>query len=446
MATNTYVPVETYTIGSDTTTVTFGAGNTLPQTYTDLVIVINTAANYTDNGARGYIQFNGDTGNNYADVWFGGDGSSPATNKDTPQSSIAYGVVGNATSPFTTQIINVNNYANDNTVKTTLSRSSNPNAAGNYGLRLTFGYWNNTAPITTIALKCDGNYRAGSTFTLYGISNAGDDSPKANGGDVYSDSTYWYHAFTMSGNFVPNQAITADVLCIGGGGGGGNGRAGGGGAGGYLYSTSQSMTTTPYTIIVGGGGFATTTNGTSGNDSNVIGSGFSTLTAGGGGYGGDTGSAGGSGGSGGGGGGANTGGGSVTGLGVGYTGGGGVYNPSYGRAGGGGGGAGGGGGTGSSPGSGGNGGLGIQNTTFASATLTGVSGYYAGGGGGGSAIAGAVVATGGSGTGGNGGTDSPATIVQSTAGVANTGGGGGGGGGTGSNGGSGLVIIRYPKA
>ena len=81
--------------------------------------------------------------------------------------------------------------------------------------------------------------------------------------------------------------------------------------------------------------------------------------------------------------------------------------------------------------------------TWASATSTGVSGYYAGGGGGGTFSA----AAGGGGTGGGGAGSS----ASGGAGTPNTGGGGGGSGNTGNlaastvHGGSGLAIIRYPN-
>ena len=81
--------------------------------------------------------------------------------------------------------------------------------------------------------------------------------------------------------------------------------------------------------------------------------------------------------------------------------------------------------------------------TWATATGTGVSGYYAGGGGGGTNAA----AAGAGGTGGGG----AGAAGSGVAGTANTGGGGGGSGNTGAltagttHGGSGLAIIRYPN-
>ena len=98
--------------------------------------------------------------------------------------------------------------------------------------------------------------------------------PKATGGTITSDASYWYHTFTGNGTFTPLQSLTADILVIAGGGGGGinqygNTIGGGGGAGGLLYFSSQSLTATGYTCTIGGGGSANTTGaaGTNGSDS-----------------------------------------------------------------------------------------------------------------------------------------------------------------------------------
>ena len=253
------------------------------------------------------------------------------------------------------------------------------------------------------------------------------------------------------------SVVQLDYLVIGGGGGGGY-YGGGGGAGGYVYATNQVFDLGTYTITVGAG--QTSQNNVDvtnirGGNSSISKSGFTTVTAVGGGNGQNTSatSAGvyqaGNGGSGGGGGtGAN-----AAGKGIypgssyisatrqGYDGGtfpgGGNYYS------GGGGGAGQVGGSyveGVSKGPGGNG---LQNS------ITGTSIYYAGGGGsGGFGNYGGLDgrASGGLGGGGAGGTyyTNPTTGLNGTA---NLGGGGGGGGYlgeymAGGSGGSGVVIIR----
>jgi hypothetical protein len=216
------------------------------------------------------------------------------------------------------------------------------------------------------------------------------------------------------------MSVTVKALVVAGGAGGGSG---GGGAGGYLYNAALSISPAAYSITVGAGGPV---------DTNGYNSVFASMTAIGGGRGGD-----GVGKNGGCGGGGQAPGASYNtyagGTGSqGYNGGqGGTGYTLYDWAGGGGGagGAGGGGGF----GGGGSGGLGVLNP------ITG-SGYLCGGGGGGNGGSGAGGGSGGSGIGGNGG--SP--YGDATAGATNTGSGGGGRGYYAAGvGGSGLVQIAY---
>ncbi|MFZ9326463.1 MAG: glycine-rich domain-containing protein [Polynucleobacter sp.] len=274
----------------------------------------------------------------------------------------------------------------------------------------------------------------------------------------------WYNAvssqwlgFSMGPNYV------VEYLAIGGGGGGGYDAGGGGGAGGLLNASVIVAPTTVHTITIGAGG-ARSIGNQAGAGGNTVITGFitGTLTAIGGGYGGDgyygSGSpTGGNGGSGGGGCGDVPGnvlfyGGYGT-PGQGYGGGWGFHSPGYNVGGGGGGGAS---GVGENePGSpptynpqrAGNGGNGLDFSTWAAATYTGAGGYYAGGGGGGINGGGNVGAPGIGGLGGGGDGAREWSLVLPEAGIANTGGGGGGGYhayGNGAAGGSGIVIIRYP--
>ena len=240
-----------------------------------------------------------------------------------------------------------------------------------------------------------------------------------------------------------------NVLVVGGGGGGGTNAAGGGGAGGYLEGNVTLTLGTTYSVVVGAGGAAVSGGGgasNNGSDSTIT---VLSLTAVGGGRGGDNDSGNyipGNGGSGGGGG-CNTGG-SYTPGGSGTSGqgnaGGQGYPNSEPYSGGGGGGASTAGTNGYS-GGGGDGGDGLQSS------ITGTPTYYAGGGGAGTHTPGQHIGTGGQGGGGAGGIGGS---TATTAGTANTGGGGGGGGAggvsgsgyTGANGGSGVVIISVPTA
>jgi hypothetical protein len=264
----------------------------------------------------------------------------------------------------------------------------------------------------------------------------------ATGGTITTSGEYTIHTFSSSGTFEVTSApdgAEIEYLVVAGGGGGGAAIAsndcggGGGGAGGMLSGTMTVMPQS-YIITVGAGGPGLPASASStvakGGDSTL-----DTVTAYGGGVGGNrNGVSPTSGGSGGGG--CCDGSGPAAGTaGQGNAGGGGAGTPAGASYGGGGAGS-----TGyayASSGSGGNGGLGLASS------ITGSSLFYAGGGGGGQG-GGGVPGVGGSGVGGNGATASGGTP---TAGMQNRGGGGGGGGGFpgpgGASGGSGVVIVRY---
>jgi hypothetical protein len=449
VATTTYEPIETYTLGSTTSSVTFGAGGTIPQTYTDLIIVTNFEAASTTIVTPS-IRFNGDTGTNYSNTTLYGQGSSATSVRFSNRNKGFLGdfAAGVTSDNFIPYIISINNYSNSTTYKTFLCRYNQINSSsGEVGA--TVGLWRNTNAITSVTITSDGgqNFAIGSTFTLYGIANA-DIGAKATGGVITYDNTYYYHTFAASGTFTPKQSLTADILVVAGGGGGGFWTGGGGGAGGLLGFASQSLTATGYTVTIGNGGAGGTSGsfrGTNGGNSQ-----FGSLTAsvGGGGGGGYNGSylspnSGGSGG-----GATSDGGAGAAGTsGQGSAGGAGIAAPNY--NGGGGGGAGGtGGAAGAAGGIGGAGSLTYSSYGLVTGTGFNSSGtvYYAGGGGGG-----ANNSTGGTGTNG-GGNGSSNGATAGRAGTINSGSGGGGGGwdstnsgSNGGNGGSGVVIVRYAK-
>jgi hypothetical protein len=426
---STNTPIYSTTLSATTTSVTF---SNIPTTFTDLVLVVNGSFSGTD-----YLnlQFNGDTTTSYSDLPFRGNGSSASAGAASSRAFIWTNTEASANSRFMCRS-NIQNYSNPNINKSVLSRSDSTTGY----VAVNVGTWRKTEPITSIRVYAlsGNNFNIGTTFTIYGIKAAAP-APKATGGDVITtDGTYWYHAFKTTGVFSLTSSVsslTADVLQIAGGGGGGSNRGGGGGAGGLRIFTSQALTINNYVIAVGAGGSGG--GGTSGNASQ-----FHNFTVSpGGGRGGNSQGAGLTGASGGGGGNelpqnpTPAGGGATLGN-VGGT-----CDPSNKlTTGGGGGGFGGAGQNGSST-TGGTGGAGVNTySSWANATGTGVSGFYAGGGGGyGSTSSG----TGGSGGGGRGGAGNSNGGSSATA---NTGSGGGATDDTGVayNGGSGVVIVRYP--
>jgi hypothetical protein len=430
---STYTPIATQTMASDTATVTFSS---LPQNYTDIIAVVN--AKWSSYWSFG-IRFNNDSGSNYSETVMQGDGS----NAGSFRNSNANRTSGCQLGPnWGTATLQFQNYANGATFKTGLARSGESTGQ----VRASTFLWRNTAPVTSITFITSGGSEAfgtGSTITLYGVA-AGNSSAKASGGNIVTtDGSYWYHTFTSSGTFIPNEALTADYLVVAGGGAGGKGRngidyAGGGGAGGLRSTvtatggggslgTALSLSAnTVYQAIVGAGGAA---GNIAGNGSNST---FSTITSIGGGRGGGDGTN------------VNQDGGSGGGAslystvsGASRLGGSGTANQGYN----------GGNGTSGSPyRSGGGGGAGAAGTTSnggngVAVSITGSSITYAGGGGGGASTSASA------GTGGTGGGGAGSGSGVGANGTVYLGAGGGGGyegsSSIGGNGGSGVIIIRY---
>lgn len=443
MPTNTYVALDKITVGTATSSITFSS---IPSTYTDLVVVASILPSSTSFYTPS-LQFNSDTASNYSSTWMYGQGSTAVSSRNTSQTQMAidnYSATPAVGYPMSV-LFNVFNYANTSVYKTVIARGNDIFASAGEA-SATVGLWRSTAAITSVTVKGNGaNFAVGSTFSLYGISTVGDASPKATGGDVYSDATYWYHAFPMSANFIPNQTITADILVIAGG--GGSGRAtGGGGAGGVQYLTTQSLTAQNYSVTIGAGGAGQNdVNGLKGTNS-VFGS---LVTANAGGVGSRVNITNSNGGSGGGVAIGNTPGNASAGTGGTFYGNAGAAgNPTNG-------GYGGGGGSGAAGGqnTGGNGTTAFSSWLSATGFGVNVSGtYYIAGGGGGqqnSPVPNPAVA-GGLGGGGASGDRTSGTATAGTAGLVSSGSGAGGGGigasdGIGANGGSGLVIVRYAK-
>jgi hypothetical protein len=160
MATQTYDPIASITLGAATASVTFSA---IPQTYTDLVIVM-----FSDQTASSssQIQFNGDTATNYSLTNISGDGSTGAS---TRASSASAPSISTSSANDQISIINIMNYSNTTTNKTSIIRTND--ASASVGVRVIL--WRSTAAITSIRLFSNtSTFTSNSTFNLYGIKAA----------------------------------------------------------------------------------------------------------------------------------------------------------------------------------------------------------------------------------------------------------------------------------
>jgi hypothetical protein len=162
MPTQTYTPIARQVLASTVGSYTF---TTIPDTYTDLVLVANLA---TDTATEFRLRVgNGsiDTGSNYSMTYLIGTGSSAISSQESNQ-TWAYSGYTSVSALNKMHIFNFQNYSNTTTNKTWLMRFS---GADNQATAVT-GLWRSTSSINTIQLIANGNnLTAGSTLTLYGI-------------------------------------------------------------------------------------------------------------------------------------------------------------------------------------------------------------------------------------------------------------------------------------
>jgi hypothetical protein len=163
MMTLTYEKIFSTTLTSTTSSYTFSS---IPNTYTDLVIVASVRKS-GENGEAMFVTFNGDNGSNYSYTWLTNLGA--YSYRVTSDLRIQVYSQTTASSTFNANILNVNNYGNSTTYKTLLGRDS----TGSLNTSFIAGLWRNTNAITSITLTPDfylsPTWQIGSSFALYGI-------------------------------------------------------------------------------------------------------------------------------------------------------------------------------------------------------------------------------------------------------------------------------------
>ena len=164
----TYTPIASITLGANAPSVTF---NSIPQTYTDLVLVSIYGNSTLD--TSGWLRFNSDSGSNYSWTYLLGDGSGAYSGRFSNQTYTTLDGAGAGTTINTgiQAISHIMNYSNSTTNKTVLTRDNN--GATYKSVELKVGLWRSTAAITSITVGgVTGNLITGSTFNLYGILGA----------------------------------------------------------------------------------------------------------------------------------------------------------------------------------------------------------------------------------------------------------------------------------
>jgi hypothetical protein len=158
---STYTPIATTTLTGGTS-YTFSS---IPSTYTDLILIIN--ASITTASVNIAIQYNGDTGNNYSFTRIFGNGSSALSSR---ASNVPDNYIGDISTTISSNIVQIQNYANTTTYKSALIRSND--TASN--VQAWVNMWRNTSAINSIKIYPTGGqtFANGSQLTLYGIAAA----------------------------------------------------------------------------------------------------------------------------------------------------------------------------------------------------------------------------------------------------------------------------------
>jgi hypothetical protein len=161
---NTYEAIASQTTtNASTTTVSF---TSIPNTYTDLVLVYG-AIGASDTQVR--LQFNGDTGANYSYTVMSGNGTITESFRQANGGSLTTDYYFSVTTNGGATLINLMNYANTTSFKTTVMRANNTS----YATMFSIGKWASTSAINRIDLICTtGAFAAGSVFSIYGIKAA----------------------------------------------------------------------------------------------------------------------------------------------------------------------------------------------------------------------------------------------------------------------------------
>ena len=161
MATATYTPIATQTLGSAAASITFSS---IPGTYTDLRLVIVNLAS----GADESLTFNGDTGTNYFITALAGSGATASTSYLPSQPKIESDLIGGPGSSPHMASFDIFSYAGSTNKSVLVSAAMDSNGFGY--VELTTGVWRSTAAITSLTLtSAGGNFATGTIATLFGI-------------------------------------------------------------------------------------------------------------------------------------------------------------------------------------------------------------------------------------------------------------------------------------
>ena len=168
----TYIPIASTTLSTSAASVTFSA---IPQTYTDLVVRLSVRNDQSTTINYLRMTLNSNTGSVYSNTVLRGDGSTVSSAADANVTFMLIGVVNSNSSTS-------NTFANGEIYIPSYTASQNKPISG-FGVgenNATFarmqaaaGLFRSTTAVSSITIANEGgSFVSGSSFHLYGISNA----------------------------------------------------------------------------------------------------------------------------------------------------------------------------------------------------------------------------------------------------------------------------------
>lgn len=163
------VPIATQIFVGTTSDINF---TNIPQTFQDLMIVVNGRSSFAANDVLIQSYLNGDfSATTYSNTRLEGDGASANSTRNANTGAVAVGHIpaSSASVGVTGSIVyHIFNYTSSTTFKTTLSRwAADRNGAGRTGLFVTL--WRNTNALTSVGVATYGLGNLTGSVTLYGI-------------------------------------------------------------------------------------------------------------------------------------------------------------------------------------------------------------------------------------------------------------------------------------
>jgi hypothetical protein len=176
LATNSYESIQTYSLASSQSTVTFSA---IPSTYKHLQLRLFLRGDYVGGNFNNNIllRFNSDTGSNYTrHLLYVQDNSTALAFAASSTTSAFAGAAPNASTGisnvFAGGMTDILDYTNTNKYKTIRTlQGYDTNGGGKQRISVESSVWMNTSAITSIAITSSNadNWVQYSSFALYGI-------------------------------------------------------------------------------------------------------------------------------------------------------------------------------------------------------------------------------------------------------------------------------------